>query len=79
MRANQNPRHVARCRIEAVRSDALVAIGRDAKSVERPFVYSVTDAVSGRVVSAHVASEKNRARVEENLGRIYGETPIQFH
>lgn len=79
MRAKQIPRHVARCRIEARRSDALVATGRDAKSVERPIVYCVTDAVSGRAISVHVASEKNRARVEENLGRMYGETPIQFH
>ncbi len=79
MRANQIPRRAARCRIEAFRADAFVAIGRDAKSVERPIIYGVIDAISCRVISMHVASEDNRALVEANLRRIYGETPIQFH
>ncbi len=79
MRVNLIPRHVAHCRIEAFRADAFVAVGRDAKSVERPIVYCVTDAATRRAISMHVASEENRALVEANLRRIYGETPIQFH
>ncbi|TAM48212.1 MAG: hypothetical protein EPN55_00560 [Gammaproteobacteria bacterium] len=79
MRANQIPRRAARCRIEAFRADAFVAAGRDAKSVERPIVYCVTDAVACHVISTHVASEESRTLVEANLRRIYGETPIRFH
>lgn len=79
MRANQIPRRVARCRIEAVRADALVATGRGARSVERPIVYRVVDAATECVISTQVASERNRSLVEAHLRRTYGEIPIRFH
>lgn len=79
MRVNQIPRRVACCRIEAFRADVFVATDRDAKSVERPIIYCVTDAATRHVVSTHVASEENHALVEANLRRIYGQTPIRFY
>ncbi len=72
MRANQIPRRSMRCHVAAVRADVYVTAGRDAKSVERPIIYCVTDAISHLVVSMHVASREDRTSVEASMGRTYG-------
>ena len=72
MRANQIPRRSTRCHVAAVRADVYVVVGRDAKSVERPIIYCVTDAIGHLVVSTHVASREDRAFVETSSRRAYG-------
>lgn len=72
MRANQIPRRPTRCHVAAVRADVYVTAGRDAKSIERPIIYCVTDAIGHLVVSTHVASREDRASVEANSRRTHG-------
>ncbi len=72
MRANQIPRRPTRCHVAAFRADVYVVVGRDAKAIERPIIYCVTDAISHLVVSMHVASREDRASVEASLRRTYG-------
>lgn len=72
MRANQISRRPTRCHVAALRADVYVAAGRDAKSIERPIIYCVTDAISHLVVSMHVASRENRASAEASLRRTHG-------
>lgn len=72
MRANQISRRPTRCHVAAFRADVYVAAGRDAKSIERPIIYCVTDAISHLIVSMHVASREDRASVEASSGRTHG-------
>lgn len=72
MRANQISRRPTRCHVAAFRADVYVVVGRDAKSIERPIICCVTDAISHLVVSTHVASRENQEAIEASLRRTHG-------